>query len=100
MTSIEISNAHKILDIVTQEAPEVLFHLDEISEGTKKANKPDISLELIQEIVKWDKKNKRLKDFEYRFMADLAEGKKSLSERNVFIAGLNLEKIRKYGFGK
>lgn len=100
LTSIEISNAHKILDIVTQEAPELLFRIDEISEGTKKVKKPDISLELIQEIVKWDKKNKRLKDFEYRFMADLAEGKKSLSERNVFIAGLNLEKVKKYGFGK
>jgi hypothetical protein len=100
LTSIEISNAHKILDIVTEEAPELLFRIDEISEGTKKIKKPDISLELIQEIVKWDKKNKRLKDFEYRFMADLAEGKKSLSERNVFIAGLNLEKVKKYGFGK
>lgn len=100
LTSIEISNAHKILDIVTQEAPELLFRIDEITDGIKKIKKLDISLELIQEIVKWDKKNKRLKDFEYRFMADLAEGKKALSERNVFIAGLNLEKVKKYGFGK
>jgi hypothetical protein len=100
LTSIEISNAHKILDIVTQEAPELFFKLDALNDGGKKTKKPEISIELIQEIVKWDKRNKRLKDFEYRFMADLAEGKKSLSERNISIAGLNLEKVKKYGFGR
>lgn len=98
LTSIELSNAHKIIDIVTQEAPELLFHLDDLNEKVSKPRKLDISIELIQEIVKWDRKNKRLKDYEYKFMADLAEGKKPFSERNVFIANLNFEKVKKYGF--
>jgi hypothetical protein len=33
-------------------------------------------------------------------MSNLAEGKTPLTERNLFIAGLNLEKIKKQGFGK
>lgn len=100
LTAIEIDNAHKIIDIITQEAPELFFPLDELNENEKKAGKdnPEISLELIQEIVKWDKKNKILKDYEYRFMFDLAEGKNSLTERNLFIAELNLKKVKKYGF--
>ena len=53
---------------------------------------------MVEKIVWWDKKNKRLKPFEYRFMADLAEGKKDFTERNKFIAGLNLKKAKKYGF--
>ncbi len=40
----------------------------------------------------------QLKDFEYKFMADLAEGKKTFSDRNKFIANLNLCKVKKHGF--
>jgi hypothetical protein len=101
LTAIEIGNAHKVLDIVTQEAPELFFHIDELSEkGSRTKQNPDISLDTVKEIVKWDRKNKVLKDFEYKFMADLAEGKKTITDRNLFIAGLNLKKVKKYGFGK
>jgi len=31
-------------------------------------------------------------------MAELAEGKKTLTDRNKFIASLNLTKVKKYGF--
>ncbi len=102
LTPIEIGNAHKILDIVTEEAPELFFNLDELNEKESKSGKqkPEITLDIIKEIVKWDRKNKCLKDFEYKFMADLAEGKKTITDRNLFIAGLNLKKVKKYGFGK
>ena len=33
-------------------------------------------------------------------MADLAEGKKSMTDRNKYIAELNLKKAEKYGFMK
>ncbi|MBK7108457.1 MAG: hypothetical protein IPH61_04685 [Bacteroidetes bacterium] len=102
MTAIEIGNAHKILDIVTEKAPELFFRLDELNEKETKSGKKktEITLDTIKEIVKWDRKNKRLKDFEYKFMADLAEGKKEFTDRNKLIAGLNLIKVKKYGFGK
>jgi hypothetical protein len=100
LTTIEIENAHKIIDIVTQEAPELFFNLDQLNENEEKTiyQKSEISLDLIKEIVKWDKKNIVLKDFEYKFMVDLIEGKKPLTERNINIAELNLKKVKKYGF--
>ncbi len=52
----------------------------------------EISLDLIKKIVKWDKKNQLLKDYKYRFIADIAEGKKSLSNPHKKIALWNLEK--------
>jgi mRNA-degrading endonuclease YafQ of YafQ-DinJ toxin-antitoxin module len=102
LTSIEIDNAHKLLDIVIVEASELFFHFDELNKKdvNSEKKKPEITLETIKEIVKWDKKNKALKDFEYRFMADLAEGKKALSERNIFLADLNLKKVKRNGFGR
>jgi hypothetical protein len=102
LTPIEISNAHKILDIVVEEAPEVFYKLDEIDESAdnKHHQKSEIDIEVIKDIVAWDKKNKRLKDYEYKFMSNLAEGRTPLTERNLFIAGLNLEKIKKQGYGK
>jgi hypothetical protein len=102
LSEIEMANAHKILDIVTLEAPELFFRLDELNQTENKSlgKNQSISLNLVKEIVKWDKKNRVLKDFEYKFMADLAEGRKTMTDRNIFIAALNLDKVKKYGFGK
>lgn len=100
LTAIEIGNAHKILDTVTEEAPELFFQLDELTakEENSDKQKTEIDIETIKAIVKWDKRNKRLKDFEYRFMADLAEGNKPCTEHNKKIASWNLSKVKKYGF--
>lgn len=89
----------EILDHVIEKAPELLDGIDELNEKAQSQNGiPDISIDIVRKIVQWDRKNKRLKDFEYKFMADLAEGKKTLTDRNKFIAGLNLKKVKKYGF--
>ena len=87
------------MDYVTEKAPELYDRVDEINESIKDQNKlPEVDIEIIKKIVKWDKKNKVLKGFEYNFMLELAEGKKAFTERNKFIAGMNLNKVRKYGF--
>lgn len=89
----------EILDHVIEKAPELLDGIDELNEKAQSQNSnPDITIDIVRKIVQWDRKNKRLKDFEYKFMADLAEGKKTLTDRNKFIAGLNLKKVKKYGF--
>jgi hypothetical protein len=89
----------EILDLVIDKAPELLDDIDELNEKAEKQNgQPEIDLTVIKKIVAWDKKNKRLKGFEYQFMAELAEGRKPLTDRNKFIAGLNLKKVKKYGF--
>lgn len=91
----------KILEIVICQAPEVLFEIDELTnEDNNGPVKSEITLELIQKIVAWDRKNKRLKDFEYKFMSDLAEQRRPLSDRHIKIAKLNLEKVKKFGFRK
>lgn len=88
-----------ILDYVIDKAPELLDGIDELNEETKKlSTSNDITLEVIKRIVLWDKKNKKLRDFEFKFMSELAEGNKHLTDRNKFIARLNLNKLKRYGF--
>jgi hypothetical protein len=67
-------------------------------DGNKKIEEVEITHDLIEKIVKWDKKNKRLDAYKYRFMLDLLEGRLTLTERNKFIATLNLKTIEKWGF--
>jgi hypothetical protein len=99
ISDLERKTGLEILDIVIEKAPELFDTLDELDEIEKKTSKlTEISLEDIARIVSWDKKNKRLRDFEFRFMLDLTEGKKELTERNKFIANLNLEKVKKFGY--
>ncbi len=102
LTDIERKQGEIILDLVADEAPELFFDMDEFFTEDEKQenNKPEITIDLVQKIVQWDKRNKKLKPFEYRFMADLAEGKKSMTDRNKYLADLNIKKAEKYGFRK
>ena len=47
-----------------------------------------------------EKGRKTHKGYEYRFMADLSEGKMPFTEKNKFIAGMNFEKVKKRGFSE
>jgi hypothetical protein len=88
-----------ILDFVIEKAPELLEGIDEINEQKKNLiSEPEITYEIIKKVVQWDRKNKRLRDFEYTFMAELADGKKELTKNNMEIASRNLEKVKKWGF--
>ncbi|GAA4435790.1 hypothetical protein GCM10023188_28110 [Pontibacter saemangeumensis] len=101
LSEIEFNNGQQILDLVIDKASEILFDTEEYFELDATAGvteKPEITLELIQAVVKWDKKNKKLLDFEYRFMADLAAEKKALTERHSQIALKNYKKAIKFGF--
>jgi len=91
-----------IIESVINYAPEILFEIDNLpAQSVEETNsKVPITLDLINKIVQWDKKNKILKGFEYRFMAELLEGNRPLTERNKFIAGLNFEKVKKRGFSE
>lgn len=89
----------EIIDVVMDFAPEILHEIDNIQEEIKQKDNIDfITLELINQIVAWDKKKRALRDFEFKFMFDLSTGKKELNERNKNIAALNLEKVRRRGF--
>ena len=97
ISNYERTTGLKILDAIIEKYPDLLIDSDNIAQTGAKID-PEISIELIKEFIIWDKKNKKLKGFEFRFMSDLAEGIKPFSDHNKRIAGMNLTKAKKYGF--
>jgi hypothetical protein len=86
ITDTERNIGLKIIDIVRDTAPEILYEIDSLSLEDMSKNNPveiEISLEVVKKLVSWDKKNKRLKDHEYLIMAELAEGKRSMTTKNI-----------------
>jgi len=100
ITDIERNQGEIILNIVTDLNPELFFDMEEFfnDDNIKEEGEIEITIELIEKIVQWDKKNKRLDAYKYRFMSDLLEGKKPLTERNKFLVSLNLKTVKKFGF--
>ena len=90
----ELANGIKVLDIVAEHAPELLV----LMEKQPKIIKLEVTVDVIAQVVQWDRKNKILKPISYTFMAELATGKKPLSEQNKKISGWNLEIVQKCGF--
>src|SRR5690606_33407809 len=96
ITDIERNQGEAILNIVAEINPELFFDMDDFfneDENKKNEEEVDITIDLIERIVQWDKKNKRLDAYKYRFMIDLLDGKKQLTERNKFLAKLNLKAV-------
>jgi hypothetical protein len=100
ISDIERNQGETILNLVADVNPELFFDMDEyfLDDQIKKPQEVEITLELVERIVKWDKKNKRLDPYKYLFMLELSEGKKPLTDRNKFLASLNLKTVEKYGF--
>ncbi|PIQ48483.1 MAG: abortive phage resistance protein [Cytophagales bacterium CG12_big_fil_rev_8_21_14_0_65_40_12] len=100
LTNIEINQGDTILNFIVVNNPELFFDMDDFFKDDQISTREeiDITLDIIKEIVKWDKKNKRLEIYKYRFMADLAEGKKELTMKNKFLALVNLKTVQKWGF--
>ncbi|MEX0965804.1 MAG: abortive phage resistance protein, partial [Bacteroidia bacterium] len=100
ISDIERKQGEEILNVVANENPELFFDMEEFfdEDENKKQEAEEITIDLVKKVVQWDKRNKRLKPYEYRFMSDLADGKKGMTSRNLYIAGLNLKKVQKYGF--
>lgn len=99
ISDYERHNGIKILDFVREKSPDILDSIDEINEMKKSTIViSSIDMETIERIVKWDKRNKRLKVYEFQLMNDILNGKKILTEQNKQFAIRNLEKIKKWGF--
>ena len=92
--------AIEIIDKVIDNAPDLLFEIDEIEKQINKEQDviQDVTIDLIKKIVDWDKRNKRLKDHHFRFMWNVAEGKHPLNDRAKKFALMNLKTLKKYGF--
>ncbi|AEE50439.1 AIPR family protein [Haliscomenobacter hydrossis] len=101
ITDIERNQGEAILNIVVNLNPELFFDMDDFfNEDHNRSTKEEveITLDLINIIVQWDKKNKRLDAYKYQFMVDILEGRKPLTDRNKFLARQNLRTAEKYGF--
>ena len=91
----------KIIDIVIENAPELLFEIDEISiktEPGKKENEIEITLDLVKKMVDWDRKNKRLKDQYFVYMNNIVQGKYPLNEKAENYAKISFRFLEKFGF--
>lgn len=101
-SDIELNQGEVILNKVTEENPSLFFDMDEyfIEDLTPKEREDDITLELIERIMQWDRKHRKLEAYKYKFMTDILEGKKSLNDRNKFLVRLNLKTAEKFGFNK
>lgn len=100
ITDIQLKHGETILNIVSELNPQLFFDMDDFfnADDNKTGEEVEISMDLIERIVQWDKRNKRLDAYKYRFMVDLLEGKKELTDRNKYLARLNLKTAEKYGF--
>jgi hypothetical protein len=102
ISDYERQTAIKILEEVIEKIPSLLDDVDEINDKKKNVTieKVDISIETIQKVVQWDKKNKKLRVSDFVFMSELAKGNKPLTDRNKSFALSNLAKVKKLGFSE
>lgn len=87
-----------IIEKVIENAPEILHSIEDIHVEESTAMQQDISLDLIKKMIEWDTKNKRLKDFHFKYMSDLVKGKVPLGAQAKKYVAMNLQTLKRYGF--
>lgn len=105
----DLTRGMAIFDTVCKNNIELLEEADELAakeqtetqkKQTAAASAPsnEITLELIQKMVDWDKRRRTLEDWKWNVMKDVLEGRKPLTDRMKYAFYLNLEKLKKNGF--
>ncbi len=109
LTDTDRSKAMFIFEEVCQHNIELLEEADKLTEQEQnivdvlqpKNNhivSNEITLELIQKMVDWDRRKRILEDWKWKVMDDVVQGKKTLDDRKKYAFYLNLEKLKKHGF--
>lgn len=101
----DISRGYSIYETVWQYNPELLEEADDLTfkeEETNAAKIPieteDITLELLQQMVDWDRRNRVLDDWKWKVMKDVVDGRKQLTSRLKYAFYINLQALKKKGF--
>ena len=106
----DISRGYRIYENVWQYNQELLEEADSLAEqDRKRANEAsssmssadgqdEITLELVQAMVSWDKRRRILEDWKWKAMKDVADGMKPLTDRMKYAFYFNLQKLKKAGF--
>lgn len=101
--------AISVYEKVCQYNIELLEEADELAEkektgtpekqpATSNAPANDITLELVEKMVAWDKRRRILEDWKWRAMDDVVQGRKPFTDRMKYAFYFNLEKLKKAGF--
>lgn len=109
ITESDRKRAMAIYQIVCEQNIELLDEADDLAEKEKSEkntisnltrNNSDITLELIKEMVDWDRRKRILEDWKWKTMDDVANGRKELTDKYKYSFWLNLQVLRKKGFQK
>lgn len=99
------SHAMFLFEIVCKYNPELLEEADTIVESendnhkvSSNSSSEEITLELIQRMIDWDRRKRVLEDWKWNVMNDVVQGKKPFTDRMKYAFYLNLEKLKKHGF--
>lgn len=109
--------AMAIYEIVCKYNIELLDEADELAKQDQEARKAreveneknrqesgaqtdDITLDLIKEMVDWDRRKRNLEDWKWKVMNDVVTSKKPLTDTYKYTFWLNLQFLRKKGFPK
>ncbi|HEY0298661.1 MAG TPA: AIPR family protein, partial [Arachidicoccus sp.] len=109
LTDSDRHRAMAIFNIVCEHNIELLDEADELTEkeqtgamekvqATNNSKANDITLELVEKMVVWDKHRQILEGWKWRTMDDVLQGRRPFSDRMKYAFYLNLEKLRKAGF--
>ena len=107
-TASDIRKAIGVYETVCKNNIELLEEADAMEEqeaenattipsNTQPSN--DMTLELVQKMVDWDRRKRILEDWKWNVMNDVVQGKKPFTDRMKYVFYLNLEKLKKHGFG-
>ena len=102
------NHAMSLFETVCKHNPELLEEADAIAESESQGQdisvrstsslSDEITLELIQRMVNWDRRKRVLEDWKWKVMDDVVQGRKPLTDRMKYAFYLNLEKLKKHGF--
>lgn len=91
----------RIMDIVIENAPELLSEIDEIETASAAvSDSEDKIITSVRKLVRWDSRNRRLKSQHRKYMLELVSGESPLNAQAEEVVRGYLAEMKKYGYGK
>lgn len=109
ITDGDRKRAIAIFEIVCKNNIELLSEADELMSQDKETTiesklispleeSTDISIELVEQMVEWDKRRRVLHDWKWKVMKDVVDGKREFNDKMKYAFYLNLQALKRRGF--
>lgn len=100
ISEIERNQGELILNAVSDLKPELFFDMEEFFEANNelKEENIEVTIDLVQRLIQWDRKNRRLDSYKYVFLTEISDGKKTLTDKNKQLVRYSLKTAEKWGF--